>query len=220
MRKFLVADMQGVAANGKRLSVGKTTHGVGAPDDVYSQVAKWCADSPLLAALQHPSFSPNAGQRLFQFDQWQVSVTGDQPRAYTVVKELPAPEVTLDQKLAFAMLAVAEVYHDPDYLKWVDAWLTGLDRTAVTAHAIEQQMQKETEADDALEVLKAHGDISEKDLDTMRQKAALPKHIVTIARAAQLAAANDPAQASDVAKRCGEARGPVRHRPAPERQAS
>ncbi len=200
MHKFVVSDAQGVAANGTRIEIGKHTHTVGAADDVYSHVAKLSADSPLLAALQNPSNSPDAGKRLFQIDQWEVSVTGDRPRAYTVIKEVPFQEVSLHQKLVFAMLALAEVYGDPMYAKWSNGWLTGADRSATAARTIERAAVEEIAAADTLEALEAYGDISQTDSQATGEKANYAKRVIAVTRAAQLAANNDPASQAEVAK--------------------
>lgn len=206
MRKFIATDAQGVAANGTRIESGKLTHAVGAANDVYSRIAKLCADTPLLAALQNPSNSPDGGMRLFQIDQWEVSVTSDQPRAYTVIKEVPFQEVSAQQKLAFAILALAEVYGDPMYVKWSNAWLSGADRGATAARAIELAALKEgTDTDetvdtDTLDFLKAHGGSSQMDLQATGEKVGYAKRIIAVARAAQLAAKDDPVSQAEVAK--------------------
>jgi hypothetical protein len=205
MRKYVLTDAQGVTANGKLIVVGKVTHAVGAPNDVYSQIAKLCADSALLAVLQSPSNNPNLGQRLFQIDQWEVSVTGDRPRVYTVVKEAALPEIIPEQKLVFAIQALAEVYRDPMYLKWSNDWLSGADRGTPAAHAIEQAALKEIEAADALEVLEAHGDISQADLQITEEKANHARRVIAVARAVQLVAAGDSASLSEATKLVAQA---------------
>ncbi|MBI5612422.1 MAG: hypothetical protein HY942_05075 [Gammaproteobacteria bacterium] len=200
MRKFVVSDAHGVTANGTKIEAGKYTHTVGASNDVYSHVARLCADSPLLAALQNPSNSTDAGKRLFQVDQWEVSVTSDQPRAYTVIKEVPFQDVGLQQKLVFAILALGEVYGDPLYVKWSNAWVSGADRGANAAHVIEQAALKEIAAADTLEALQAHGDISQKDLQATGEKANYAKRVIAVTRAAQLSVNDDPATQAEVAK--------------------
>lgn len=206
MRKYIVTDAQGIAANGKRVSVGKVTHPVGAPNDVYTPVAKLCADSPLLAVLQGSSHPSSTGQRLFQIDQWEVSVTGDKPRAYTVIKELPAPQaIGLRQRLAFAILALAEVYREPPFLKWADQWLTGADRSASAAHQVELSTGGAVESADTLEVLQAHGELSQGDLQALTQTGDLATRVIAVTRAAQLAASDDPASQAEAAKLVAQA---------------
>ncbi len=205
MRKYILTDAQGVAANGKKVAIGKLAHSVGAPNDVYFQVAKLCADSPLLAALQNPLYRPDLGQHLFQIDQWEVSVTGDRPRAYTTIKELSLPEVTPRQKMAFAILALGEAYRDQVYLKWANNWLSGADRGAIAAHEIEQSAAKEAESADTLEVLEAHGDISQSDLQVTKERIDHAKRVIAVARAAQFATADDPASQSEAVKLAAQA---------------
>lgn len=206
MRKYILTDSQGIAANGKRVTVGKVTHAIRAPNDVYSLVVKLCADSPLLAVLQNPSYRPSGGHRLFQINQWEVSVSGDTPRAYTVIKELPAPPaVTLRQQLAFAVLALAEVYREPAYLKWADNWLSGADRGAIAAHDIELGAAGAIESADTLEVLQAHGEISQGDLRAIKERVEYANRIIAVTRAAQLASADDPASQPEAVKLAAQA---------------
>ncbi len=206
MRKYILTDPQGMAANGKRVAVGKVTHSIGAPNDIYSQVAKLCADSPLLAVLQNPTYRPDAGHHLFQIDQWEVSVTGDKPRAYTVIKELPPPqEISLLQRLAFAILALVEVYREPAYLKWADNWLSGADRSANAAHEIEQSATGAIESADTLEVLQAHGEISQGELQVIKQSGDHATRVIAVARATQFAAADDPASQTEAVKLAAQA---------------
>jgi hypothetical protein len=127
-------------------------------------------------------------------------MTSDQPRAYTVIKEVPFQEVSPQQKLVFAILTLAEVYGDPMYVKWSNGWLSGADRGATAAHIIEQAALKEIAAADTLEALQAHGDISQKDLQATGEKANYAKRVIAATRAAQLAANNDPASQAEVVK--------------------
>jgi hypothetical protein len=206
VRKYILTDAQGMTANGKKVTVGKVTHPVGAPNDIYSPIARLCSDSPLLAVLQNPLYRPDAKQCLFQIDQWEVSVTGDKPRAYTVIKELTAPPtVTPRQQLAFAILALAEVYQDPGYLKWAGNWLSGVDRGAVAAHNIEVNAAGAIDSADALEVLEAHGEISQNDLLRTKESGDHANRVIAVARAAQLAAADDTASQTEAVKLAAQA---------------
>jgi hypothetical protein len=200
MRKFVITDAMGVAANGKRVSVGKITHRVGAPNDVYFQTAALCSDSALLAALQSRSYTPSPGQRLFEIHQWEVLTITDPPHVYTVVKELPLPEVTPVQKLAFAILALAEVYHEPRYQKWANKWLSGVDRGPIPAYEIEQGAAQRIESAENLTNLEAFGYVSAEDRHVTEKKADDAERVIAVARAAILFANGDPDSHSEVAK--------------------
>ncbi len=212
MRKFVITDALGVAANGKRVAVGKTAHRVGAPNDSYFQTAALCADSALLAALQNPCYYVDPDQRLFEIHQWEVSDTSDPPRVYTVVKELPLPAVTPVQKLAFAILALAEVYHEPRYQKWAGKWLSGADRGPIPAYEIEQGAVQRVESAENLTDLEAFGDdVSEEDRHVIEKKADDARRVIAVARAAILFANGDPAVHSEVAKLLAQATSGLSH---------
>jgi hypothetical protein len=50
-----------------------------------------------------------------------------------VVEELPLPNITTTQKVAFGILCVKQVHAEPRWNEWADNWLSGKDRTAASA---------------------------------------------------------------------------------------
>ena len=53
----------------------------------------------------------------------------------TTVKEISLPEVTTEQRIAFAILCAMEVCRDPEWTAWADNWLRGDDRNSDTVRA-------------------------------------------------------------------------------------
>jgi len=53
----------------------------------------------------------------------------------TTVREVPLPEVSATQRIAFAILRAKEVCGDSEWCVWADNWLSGTDRTSETAWA-------------------------------------------------------------------------------------
>jgi len=51
----------------------------------------------------------------------------------TTLRELPLPEVALDQRVRFAILCAIRDYSEPRWLAWAEGWLSGADRTAAAA---------------------------------------------------------------------------------------
>jgi hypothetical protein len=49
-----------------------------------------------------------------------------------IMKELPLPEITLTQRIAFGILCSLEVYNEESYVKWAKDWLSGEDRTSAS----------------------------------------------------------------------------------------
>jgi hypothetical protein len=45
------------------------------------------------------------------------------------VKELPLPEITTVQRVAFAIYCALEVYKEPSFAQWAAKWLSGEDRS-------------------------------------------------------------------------------------------
>ena len=50
-----------------------------------------------------------------------------------VIKQIPLPEWTITQKVAFAILCSLKVEQSEEYVKWAKDWLSGKDRTKETA---------------------------------------------------------------------------------------
>ena len=51
----------------------------------------------------------------------------------TTVREIPLPQVTTEQRVAFAILCAKEVCKDPEWSAWADNWLRGANRTKAAA---------------------------------------------------------------------------------------
>ena len=52
-----------------------------------------------------------------------------------VIEQIPLPEWTITQKVAFAILCSLKVEQSKEYVKWAKDWLSGKDRTKETAEA-------------------------------------------------------------------------------------
>jgi len=92
-----------------------------------------CYQHPLLAVLLNPINADIPYPRL-----WEIEVSGKCKHDYglksgyqsmTLIKELPLPEITLTQRVAFGILCALEVYKDPAFIEWANAWLRGDDRS-------------------------------------------------------------------------------------------
>ena len=92
--------------------------------------------SPFLAALMNPSHANFKSPRL-----WEAESSGEElhellksgSKTLTTLKEIPLPEISLIQKVAFSILCGKEVYKDKDWTAWADKWLSGEDRTTESA---------------------------------------------------------------------------------------
>lgn len=116
------------------LGVWRETSGNGAIGD-----SSWlhAHSDPLLAVLLNPAHADFSSPRLFEAEGdgafrddrgLKCGVT-----RMRLVRELPMPVVTTEQRVRFAILCALEVYHDSAWVTWANNWLSGADRTSATA---------------------------------------------------------------------------------------
>jgi hypothetical protein len=53
----------------------------------------------------------------------------------TTLKQVPVPEITLEQKVKFAILCALKVYTEKEFVVWANKWLSGEDRSEAAASA-------------------------------------------------------------------------------------
>ncbi|MDD5381838.1 MAG: hypothetical protein PHG53_09430 [Phycisphaerae bacterium] len=98
-----------------------------------------CYNSPLLAVFLNPVHGGIKNPRLFK-----IKVGGEKKSdrglkfGFTkmrLVQEIPLPELTKNQKIAFGILVTKEIYKNRKWNKWANNWLNGRDRTIDAARA-------------------------------------------------------------------------------------
>ena len=94
---------------------------------------------PLLAVLLNPIHANFPNPNLWECEA--TGVTINEPlksgsKTVTTIRQIPLPEVTLTQRIAFAILCVKQVYKSTTWLTWADNWLAGINRTRQTAKAV------------------------------------------------------------------------------------
>jgi len=96
-----------------------------------------CYSSPLLAVLLSPIHINIKDPRLFRVEVKGKKLS-DKGLKYgftmmRLVQELPLPEITVTQKVAFAILCVKEINRSKKWDDWADNWLSGKDRSSMTS---------------------------------------------------------------------------------------
>jgi hypothetical protein len=99
-------------------------------------------DDPLLAVFLNPVHADFSNPRL-----WECEVSGEirndrglkfGAQTLTTLWEItPVPEVTLEQRIRFAIFCALEVCKDPGFVRWADRWLDSSDRSSESARAAE-----------------------------------------------------------------------------------
>ena len=96
--------------------------------------------SPLLAVMMNPIHVNFASPHL-----WVAKGEGSTKSDHglkvgytkiTTIKRMTLPVITDTQRVAFGILCVLEVYHDPEFIKWANTWLDCSDRSASAAATV------------------------------------------------------------------------------------
>jgi hypothetical protein len=95
-----------------------------------------CYTSPQLALLLNPIHAAFRRPRLWAADGL-VGATDCGLKVgcseLTLVREIPVPEVTPEQRVSFALTCALAVHRDPGFVAWADGWLSGKHRSTAAA---------------------------------------------------------------------------------------
>ena len=200
-KKYALTNSEGVSPCRHRLAPGKFLHDPKTARAMHKFVNDCCYQAPVLAAMVSPF--PADACKLYEITCWNFTVDpSTSGQAYTVVKEAtPVPQVSVEQKLQFAMLVMRDLLLDRAFQKWIDLWMTGMNRSAEAAAAAREMLEKETRASDDLETLAAWGKAGGNDTSLMSKRTDLVVRALHLTRAAERAAsdANDPSIAIETA---------------------
>jgi hypothetical protein len=97
-----------------------------------------CYNHPLLAILFNPLHANISNPRLFEIEVDKIVNTDGlkyASKSQTLIKELIIPEISLEQKVEFAIRVAKLVYKDTKWNTWADNWLDKSDRTKESAYA-------------------------------------------------------------------------------------
>ena len=93
---------------------------------------------PLLAILLNPIHADISNPIL-----WEAEAEGKQLNdrglkggctKLTTIKQITLPEITLEQRVEFAIRCAMEVYKNENWLTWAKKWISGEDRSQKSAH--------------------------------------------------------------------------------------
>ena len=86
--------------------------------------------NPVHANIENPILWEGKGEGEAKFEPFKCGF-----RKFTTLRQIPLPEVTDVQRIAFGILCAKEVYKDSSWKQWADKWLSGEDRTKSSADA-------------------------------------------------------------------------------------
>ena len=97
-----------------------------------------CYNHPLLAVICNPIHARIRNPKIFGINVDKI-VNSDglkfASKSQTLIKEISLPEISLDQKIEFAIRVVKLVCKNEGWNEWADKWLSGEDRSKASAYA-------------------------------------------------------------------------------------
>ena len=97
-----------------------------------------CYNHPLLAIVLNPIHADIKNPRLFEIEVDKIVNTDGLKYAskqQTLIKEITIPEISIEQKLEFAIRVTQLILKDTKWNSWADNWLNNTDRTKESAYA-------------------------------------------------------------------------------------
>ena len=133
---------------GKAIEISKEFSG----NELCSNQLLHCYASPEIAVFMNPAHANISEPRLFRIRCSKILAddgTKQGCKKQTLLKELPLPEISVEQRIKIAILCATEVYKEPNFLVWEENWNTGKDRTATSAKAADSAASDSAAADSA-----------------------------------------------------------------------
>ena len=96
-------------------------------------------ENPLIAVFMNPIHRKSAASLLWEAEGEVVVRAGQTQcgvKTLTTLREIPMLEITLEQRVRFAILCALEVYKEEAFACWAQKWLSDEDRSAEAAESI------------------------------------------------------------------------------------
>ena len=140
MKKYKLTDQDGFTRRGQRnetLWGENVTHT--AAGDVWCGVRRLCTeevihyyDSPLVARLMNPLHAKLKHPICWECRGRRVAHDGTKGgcKTLTMIRQVPLPELTVEQRVEIGIRAALAVCDDPVWRTWATLWLSGENRDA------------------------------------------------------------------------------------------
>jgi len=127
----------GKAPKPMQWAVGVTNRAAGEGTTLCTSGVLHVYRTPEQAAFMAPAHVPGYS-RLYEVEVPEIPVddgTKCGVKEATVLREIPLPELTTEQRVEIAIRVSLWMHDDPEYRRWAEEWLDGRDRSAEAALA-------------------------------------------------------------------------------------
>src|SRR5690348_7263443 len=138
MKLYKLTDQNGQTFNKTQWGVNIRHEAIGNGKELCTNGWIHAYESPLLAVLLNPIHANFKSPRLWEAEG-EVGICQGQLKCgckiLTTLREIPLPEVTITQRIEFAIHCALEVYSEKTFVDWASDWLSNTNRTAASAEA-------------------------------------------------------------------------------------
>jgi hypothetical protein len=95
-----------------------------------------CYNHPLLAVILNSVHANIKNPLLFEISVDKIVASDGlkfASKSQTLIKEIPLPEISLEQKIEFGIRVAKTIYTEKKWNEWADKWLDGSDRSKESA---------------------------------------------------------------------------------------
>ena len=139
MIAYKATDGDGHTKGGMYWGVGVTNRATGEGNELCTNGVLHVYETPEQAAFMLPAHVEGY-TRLFEVEVPEI-VANDGTKCWvkeaTVLREIPMPVLTTEQRVTIAIRVSLLAYSNPGYVKWAEDWLSGEDRSERAAEPID-----------------------------------------------------------------------------------
>jgi hypothetical protein len=106
--------------------------------ELCSETCIHCYSDPLMASFFNSIHADIQDPLLWEAEVYGETITDGCKigcRKLTTIKQIPLPEITIEQRVTIGIKAALKNYHESSFVEWAEKWLSGEDRTYAAAYA-------------------------------------------------------------------------------------
>jgi hypothetical protein len=136
MKLYKLTDSNDQTKNSTQWGEGASHSGTG-KGEMCSEGWIHAYRDPVLAVLMNPAHADFRNPHLWEAEGRVSKDDGLKVgcKTLTTTRRIDLPVVTVEQRIRFGILCAKKVCNNPAWLAWADGWLSGKDRSQMTARA-------------------------------------------------------------------------------------
>jgi hypothetical protein len=138
MKYYKLTDKNGMTQNDTKWGENVTHEAKKGKIELCSETCIHCYSDPLMASFFNSIHADIQDPLLWEAEVYGETITDGCKigcRKLTTIKQIPLPEITIEQRVTIGIKAALKNYHESSFVEWAEKWLSGEDRTYAAANA-------------------------------------------------------------------------------------